>query len=270
MILLLVILLVILLLVIPHELGHFFAAKWFRVRVEEFGIGIPPRLWGKKIGETFYSLNLLPLGAFVRLFGEEGDSEDPRSFSGQKIWKKSVVVGAGVFANIFIGFLIFSFLAWYGEPQIGAEISSIAQGSPADTAGLEPGDIIIGIDAKNDAPPDIPTVLQYIDMHRGQGASFFIDRKGERLYIEATPRSSPPPGEGALGIAIADHDFGLKRVPWYRAPIDGFSTTLKIFWLTLKGLAVFFGDLFTKAKLSGEVIGPVGIAKVATDIFRTS
>ena len=82
----------ILLLVALHELGHFFFAKKFGVRVEEFGIGLPPRLWGKKIGETLYSLNLLPAGAFVRLTGEEQRSSDPRSFSAKPLLQRLLIV----------------------------------------------------------------------------------------------------------------------------------------------------------------------------------
>ena len=85
-------------LVVLHELGHFLMAKKFGVRVEEFGIGLPPRLVGKRVGETLYSLNLLPLGAFVKLTGEEGSSGDPRSFSQRSLLQRAMIVGAGIAA----------------------------------------------------------------------------------------------------------------------------------------------------------------------------
>ena len=91
-------------LVVLHELGHFFAAKKFGVKVEEFGIGLPPRLFGKKVGETIYSLNLLPLGAFVRLYGEEGSSSDPRSFTSKSLLQRALIIGAGVVAFWVISF----------------------------------------------------------------------------------------------------------------------------------------------------------------------
>ena len=78
-------------LMIIHEFGHFIVAKKFGVRVDEFGIGYPPRLFGKKIGETIYSVNLLPLGAFVRIYGEEGGVDDYRSFANLKIWKRVLI-----------------------------------------------------------------------------------------------------------------------------------------------------------------------------------
>src|SRR3989344_5469047 len=98
-------------LIILHELGHFLAAKKFGVKVEEFGIGLPPRLFGKRIGETLYSLNLLPLGAFVKLTGEEGQSSDPRSFGAKSLLQRAIIVGAGVVAFWVISFFIFAGLA---------------------------------------------------------------------------------------------------------------------------------------------------------------
>ena len=83
-------------LIVLHELGHFILAKKFGVKVEEFGIGIPPRLWGKKFGETLYSINLLPIGAFVKLLGEEENVNDSRSFSKKSIWQRFLIIIGGV------------------------------------------------------------------------------------------------------------------------------------------------------------------------------
>src|SRR3989338_2377903 len=102
------------LLILVHELGHFLAAKFFNVKVEEFGFGFPPRLLSKKFGETKYSLNLLPLGGFVKLLGESPaapvpEAEKHRSFSSQSAHKRLIIV-AGVLMNFFIGWLIVSFI----------------------------------------------------------------------------------------------------------------------------------------------------------------
>jgi len=97
-----------LVLIILHELGHFIFAKKYNVKVEEFGIGLPPRLIGKKIGETIYSLNLLPLGAFVRLEGEEQAIAGPRSFSAKPIWQRMIIVAAGVVAFWLVAIGIFT------------------------------------------------------------------------------------------------------------------------------------------------------------------
>ena len=88
--------LILLFLVFIHELGHFLTAKFFGIKVQEFGFGFPPRLWGKKKGETIYSINWIPAGGFVRLLGEEEDSNDPRSFSQKRPLVRAAVVAAGV------------------------------------------------------------------------------------------------------------------------------------------------------------------------------
>lgn len=116
-------------LIIVHELGHFLAAKGFKVKVEEFGFGFPPKIWGKQKGETTYSVNLLPFGGFVRIFGE--DSTEPlgeRSFTGQSIWRRSVMVLAGVFMNVVLGWLILSVVFMFGSPE-HLLISDIQAGS---------------------------------------------------------------------------------------------------------------------------------------------
>ena len=113
------------LLVLVHELGHFITAKWAGIRVEEFGIGFPPRAFGIKRGETIYSLNWLPIGGFVRLEGEDGDSEDPRSFVRQSLRTRLVILMAGVVMNFLLAWLIFATLlnTQIGELNPGAGAS---------------------------------------------------------------------------------------------------------------------------------------------------
>src|SRR6266446_5403303 len=97
-------------LMIVHEFGHFIIAKKFGVRVEEFGIGYPPRLFGRQFGETLYSVNIIPLGAFVKIYGEEGDVHDVKSFSNLAIWKRILIVLGGVIAFWVAAIIIFSIL----------------------------------------------------------------------------------------------------------------------------------------------------------------
>src|SRR6185295_20003778 len=95
-------------LMVIHEFGHFVIAKKFGAKVEEFGIGYPPRLYGKKFGETLYSVNLIPLGAFVKIYGEEGDVDDYRSFANLKIWQRILIVLGGVIAFWVAAAIIFT------------------------------------------------------------------------------------------------------------------------------------------------------------------
>ncbi len=109
-------------LVLVHEFGHFFTAKRFGIRVDEFGFGFPPKLFGIKKGETEYTLNLLPLGGFVRIFGESPDEENingpdaSRSFVNKAKWKQALVLFAGIFANFLLAWLLFSFCFMSGLP----------------------------------------------------------------------------------------------------------------------------------------------------------
>lgn len=262
----LVFLIIILLLVVSHELGHFLTAKWFGVRVDEFGIGIPPRIGGVTFGETLYSLNLLPFGGFVRIYGEEADVNDPRSFSAQSFFRKSFIVGAGVIANIAVAYIIFSFLAWMGSPGVGIIIEGVAPNSPAAAAGIEKGDIIAGIGPEGQEPARIEDVEAYIQQEKGKGASLRIKRGDTFLIIQATPRVSPPEGEGALGIVMTES--GLRGVRWYRAPWEGLKLTVSSFWVLLGSVFYFFSVLFSSGQAPGDIVGPVGIAVLARETFN--
>ncbi len=137
-------------LVIIHELGHFLTARAFRVRVLEFGIGFPPRAKVMRSkGETLYTLNWLPIGGFVKLEGEDGtEVDDPRSFAAQRYLTKMAILVAGVLMNILLAFVIFTGIALYGDPTIGANITTVQPGSPAAAAGLQPGDVIVSVNGK--------------------------------------------------------------------------------------------------------------------------
>src|SRR3990167_1683038 len=150
---------ILLVLVLVHEFGHFFTAKKFGIRVDEFGFGFPPKLFGKKYGETEYTVNLLPIGGFVKIFGEDPNGPDrERSFVHKAKWKQAIVLVAGVAANFLLAWLLFSFGFMSGLPaSVGSEIGgtklndvnlvvlSVLPDSPAETAGLKAGDKIVDI-----------------------------------------------------------------------------------------------------------------------------
>ncbi|MFA7676344.1 MAG: site-2 protease family protein, partial [Candidatus Shapirobacteria bacterium] len=122
-------------LVLVHELGHFFAARKNGVRVEEFGLGLPPRIIGKKIGDTIYSINWLPIGGFCKLYGEDGDGKGGNSFNHKKPWQKLIIVLGGVFMNLVLAILIFSVVyTILGVPTETnkVKIIGIAKNSPAE------------------------------------------------------------------------------------------------------------------------------------------
>jgi regulator of sigma E protease len=134
------------LLVFVHELGHFATAKWFGIKVTEFGFGFPPRIYGVRFGETVYSINWIPLGGFVRMTGEE-DPTEPGSFAGKAVGVRCVVLAAGAFMNLMLPVVIFSILFMLPHDEfVGAvTIGAVSPGSPAEEAGLRAGDTILAV-----------------------------------------------------------------------------------------------------------------------------
>ncbi len=247
-------------LIFVHELGHFLAAKRFGLLVEEFGFGFPPRLFGKKIGETVYSLNLLPFGGFVKIHGERREAEHDavppaRSFWNLPVWKRSFAIGAGVAMNFFIGWLVISSVYMIGAPQ-GIVITEVAPGSPAAEAGLLQGDKILGF-------KDTAEFIESVKSKAGAEARFSVERAGTEQAISATPRENPPPGEGALGIALTD--IGFPRLSVFRSFIEGFKEALNILWAVILAVVNLIRGLFTAAPVMDGFVGPVGVFKVADE-----
>ncbi len=156
----LVFLLALSVLVFVHEFGHFIAAKKSGVKVEEFGFGLPPRIFGRKIGDTLYSINLLPIGGFVKLKGEEGEvmgfgSEG--SFASASNPKRLVIVVSGVVGNLILAYLIFVLLFLVGNPTMAGKvkISDVAKNSPAEASQIKPGDYVLKVDGRKFLNPRI-------------------------------------------------------------------------------------------------------------------
>ena len=125
-------------LVLIHELGHFLAAKAFGIKVLEFGVGFPPRAWGRRFGETEYTVNWLPIGGFVRLLGEE-DPSDPRSLAAAAAWKRLTVMFAGVAMNVLlaVGLLATGLMIPRERSLSMVQVVEVAAGSPASEARVE-------------------------------------------------------------------------------------------------------------------------------------
>lgn len=286
--------LTILFLVVIHELGHFFAAKWFNIKVLEFGFGIPPRAWGKKIGETIWSLNWLPFGGFVRLMGEdETDKEvlgNKRSFASQAVWKKILVVVAGVAMNLFLAWALFyivlgvqgfktklpllSDYKFAGVNQVVENaifVSNIAKDSPAEKAGLKDGDRIIAINGNPVTESD--KFVDEIKASAGKEVTLTISniQGNDSKDITLVPRENPPVGQGALGVSLGglqtvdlSFDSPLQKIfaaPIYSYNLIGYSG--KILGDTI-GYAFKEKDL---APVSNAVAGPVGITAVVKQIL---
>ncbi|MFH1186922.1 MAG: RIP metalloprotease RseP [Candidatus Levyibacteriota bacterium] len=264
-------------LVLVHELGHFIVAKILKIKVEEFGFGLPPRAFGIKKGETVYSVNYLPIGGFVKLYGEDeagsgqlkvkGQKEkikdENRAFFARPAWQRLLVVIAGVVMNFLLAVLIISYLFSVVGVSIPGEkviITSLVENAPAVKAGLKIGDIIEEVNGVK-----ITSAKQILDVTKKHlGEEIKIKAKGEDAKvknIEITPRKDYPNDEGPMGIAISQN-AEIKRYPWYEAPFVGTMEALKISWLIFSGIGMLLYQLVVSGNVPKDVAGPVGIAQL--------
>lgn len=265
------------LLILVHEAGHFFAAKFFGVRVDEFGLGFPPRIFGKKIGETTYSINLLPLGGFVKIYGEDSTGEpggpngtnqedERRTFSFQPAWKKSVIILAGVVMNVVLGWLALSLVFLAGSPKHLA-IADVALDSPAREAGLEAGDIILGVEYEGGALEDPVKSEDLISVMKNAPASeviLSILRSGdEELRVVLSGRASPPEGEGPLGVALID--IGFDKKGFFGSVVEGFKTTGRMLGLITVSFYNIITRIFVAPEILNSLTGPIGIFVIAKE-----
>ena len=263
-------------LLVLHEFGHFILAKKFGVKVEEFGIGYPPRIFGKKIGETIYSLNLLPFGAFVKLPGEIEKTENLRSFSRQPVLKRALIVFGGVLSFWLMGAVLFSIVFNLGtsvaiedeadsnlaDPKV--QIVSVLADSPAKTAGLKPGDTIKQFQISNFKfqISKIKEIQELTQKYNGEELTLTVERGKEVFDVKLVPRVSPPTGEGPMGVALVR--TALKSYPWYQAPWQGILATVNLTGAIIQGYGQAIKNL-TLSKPSGvELMGPVGVFHLFT------
>lgn len=284
----------ILILVLIHEFGHFLAARKFGIKILEFGFGIPPRVVGKKWGETLVSLNWLPLGGFVRLLGEDDtDSQalkDKRSFAVQKVWKRIVVVVAGVTMNLLLAWVLFYATLsaqgfktqipllvdhhFVGVNQTNEQlivVSNVAKGSPADQVHLQSGDRIIALNSQS-----ITSDSDFIDKVKalaGKQISLTVSdiQKQNSHSVELTPRINPPDGEGAMGVALGSFNMAVLE---YQTPLQKlWSGPVHSYNLTVYSIKAFGRTIQTAMKektlapVSQNVAGPVGITRLLGDIL---
>lgn len=267
-------------LVFVHEFGHFLVAKRLGIGVEEFGFGLPPRIWGKQIGETTYSINWLPIGGFVRLAGEDVEeqtvdskqqtvSSRQRTVELKKLFynrskkERAAVLLAGVVMNFILAVAILSYLLTNGIViPGGVTIAEIAPGSPAQTVGLTAKDKIIRIDGTD--VEDVNKVARIVAQKKGKEVKLTIlrgDKTSEEKTISVIPRTNPPAGEGALGIKMQQEVKEL-RYPWYKAPIYGLIWGFRFSWEMLSALWGLLVQLVTFQHVDADqVSGPIGIAQ---------
>lgn len=271
-------------LILAHEFGHFIVAKKNGIRVDEFGIGFPPKLYGKKIGETEYTVNALPFGGFVKIFGENPDAESTsgpesgRSFVNKPKYVQAMVLVAGVFFNLLLAWALISGGFMIGLPSspesvpVGhilenAELSvtGVLPGSPAERSGIMPGDKITALSAGESELDEITPegFQQFVAAHPSDEVRISLLRKDEEMVISVTSEQGVIEGKPAIGIAM--DMVGIVRLPFISALIEGGKLTLQYTGATFAGLYSLLRDaLFGEADMSA-VSGPVGIVSMVGD-----
>ncbi|OGH11310.1 MAG: RIP metalloprotease RseP [Candidatus Levybacteria bacterium RIFCSPLOWO2_01_FULL_36_13] len=278
----LVFLVILSILVLIHEAGHFFVARFFNIKVEEFGFGIPPRAFGKKIGETLYSINWLPIGGFVKLYGEDeagagkvslssskpkpAPKDESRAFYSRPVWQRFAVVFAGVFMNFVLAVAIVSVLFSIVGVSVPAKhvlVREVLNDSPAEKAGIIAGDIIENINGDEIESPQ--EVISLTKKHLGEEITLRIQNQGKERIIKITPRKVYPKNQGPLGVGI-EPNFETKKYPIWEAPFVGTREVLNQTGLILQGLSNTLVQIFTQGKIPSDVAGPVGIAQITGKI----
>lgn len=282
------------LLVFVHELGHFLVARRFGVKAEEFGFGFPPRAagiyrdeagkWQKTRGSqpisapgTIYSLNWLPLGGFVRIKGENGDSADQDSFMSKAAWKRALILVAGVTMNFILAAFLLAGGFLFGLPQSldtvdpramvrdrRIQVVEVIADSPAATAGLLSGDIIRSIDGQSFNT--YQELQDYVGEKAGQALRYDILRETDALTLTVTPDIRPETGRGGAGVAV--WEVGLVRYPVHLAVIKGFESAVELTSAILSAFGSLIADLVRGRGMTADLAGPVGIAVLTGQVAK--
>ena len=303
-------------LIFVHELGHFVTAIRNDIKASEFGFGFPPRMfgfqslykngkrnkwrivWGNKDGDdenekedleeahenkfrggTIYSLNWIPLGGFVKIKGENGESTDEDSFASKSAWVRIKVLAAGVGMNFVLAWVLISIVFMIGAPQAfdgsdnsvpnaKIQISEIASGSPAQLAGINVGDEIakdqVAPSGENIKLSNVEEVQGYVKSNAGKEINLNIIRGNKKLDIKVTPREIAPEGEGLLGVNLAQTK--VVKYPWYQAFWEGLKSTYELTLAILIALGGIIKGLFMGNGVGADVAGPIGIAVLTKQV----
>jgi len=276
-------------LVITHELGHFLVAKMNGVKVEEFGFGFPPRIWGWKKGETLYSINWIPFGGFVKILGEEAGVEvlDPkdkdRSLSSKPRYIQTLVLLAGVTFNFLLAWLILSAGLWVGLPTsregvpAGYQLSSsqliivdVSKNSPAAGAGLKAGEVIASVsDGVNKiTDPTIAQIKDFFGTRAGVPVALVYRSElvgGGKVATSSVVTVIPRAGivEGKAGIGVSLDEVGILKMSFFPAIYEGLKLSLLVAWAIITTLwTLLIGALHGQTGALSSVTGPVGLVGV--------
>ena len=258
-------------LILVHELGHFFAARMCGVKVEEFGLGIPPRLFGWTRNGVIWSINAIPFGGFVRVKGEDGSNMEPDSMNSKPPHQRAFFLAAGAAMNLlFAVVLMFVVLGVKGDLHQNVYISYVAPGSPAAQAGWLAGDRIVRIDG--DAVETTTETAALTREHAGELVDITIERRAQLIETSIVPRENPPENEGPAGAGLEDFNVGAVSVEDVAAgspsALAGIQAGDEFVSVNDRPIEDFYGLQTEIARFSGSEV-PVVIRR-GEDLFTTA
>ncbi len=245
------------LLMLVHELGHFITARRAGIVVQEFGFGLPPRIYGYEHNNVIYSLNWIPFGAFVKMLGEE-DPTSPGSFASKTKLTRGIVLAAGSGMNFLTAVVVFAIgymTVWPSPSPNEVQIAEVAVSSPAESAGLMAGDLVVAIDGQ---PVGSVEDFQRIVRERtGSAVDVEYVRADQHAHTSMTPRPNPPPNQGAIGVKIQP-----RTRPIAHAPLEsfylGFRRAASVIAFTLAAPVMVF-----QGSVPAEMLRPIGLPGMA-------
>jgi regulator of sigma E protease len=259
-------------LILVHEFGHFFAARLVGIRVEEFGLGLPPRLYGYQAKSgVIYSLNWIPFGGFVKMYGQDdlrvdgGAAYGDDSFISKTPLQRAFVLVAGVIMNLLLALLIFTVIAaGHGRGVAEVSIGQVVADTPAAAAGWQPNDRLISV--AGEPITDLRQLRELIERYAGREMTWVLDRGGQQITTTVVPRENPPEGQGRTGVTLQSTTVRYDRVPIWSAPIEGVRLAWETFTLQIEGLK----QLISGAVSPSDLAGPVGMGQLTGEIVERS
>lgn len=290
-------------LVFVHELGHYLMAKKFGIKVEEFGFGFPPKIWGKKVGETVYSINLLPIGGFVKLYGEDdagggsvskktvqGNADLDRAFFARPAWQRAVVVLAGVVMNFLLAVVIYYvFLSmsgfkndlpkitdhtfWLSNTTVKQDVvvGEVSPNSPAEDAKIRIPSAVV--DVNDTRVKTVDDFVALIEQNKGQEVEItFRNLTSQEEYdVNITPRANPPENEGALGVSLFEFEsYAIAYENGFQKLISGIIHPINLMAYNLDVIGFLIAQSIaqgTAEPVGQSVSGPVGIVSVVGEVI---
>ena len=268
-----------------HELGHFLVARWCGVRVLVFSVGFGPELFGFNDRHgTRWKLSAIPLGGYVKFFGDENaasvpdpaetakmtESEKRESFHHQKVLNRSAIVAAGPIANFILAIVIFTVVfMFYGKQSTTARVDSIQPGSAAATAGFQPGDVVVDINGRKIA--NFADMQRIVGVNAGQELQVIVERAGNRVPLKATPALREIKDNfgnvhrlGVLGISRsnAPNEIRTEKV----GPIDALVLGADKTWFVVEQTMSYLGRMIAGRESADQLGGPIRIAQVSGQV----